>query len=202
MRFAHYLEDFADDEGFLHATHQAGLQIEKKKALKQAREQMRTGATGSATRIEEKKKEEKWSDGKRQMKGARNTRTDQEPAGRLSPWGQPGRWVTKEATLKGVPLQEHEEYFKNTESCWRCRQKGHRTYECFTHTTRRGTPLPKVPWKAAGVTTTEAGKRKRSQEPEENQAPKQQMIASVDAMEEEPYRALPIWADDSDQSDF
>jgi len=38
MRFAHYLEDFADDEGFLQATHQAGLQVEKKKALRQARE--------------------------------------------------------------------------------------------------------------------------------------------------------------------
>jgi len=34
MRFAHYLEDFADDEGFLQATHQAGLQVEKKKALR------------------------------------------------------------------------------------------------------------------------------------------------------------------------
>ena len=33
MRFAHYLEDFTDDEGFLQATHQAGLQVEKKKAL-------------------------------------------------------------------------------------------------------------------------------------------------------------------------
>jgi len=37
MRFAHYLEDFADDEGFLQATHQAGLQVEKKKALKMAK---------------------------------------------------------------------------------------------------------------------------------------------------------------------
>jgi len=49
MRFAHYLEDFADDEGFLQATHQVGLQVEKKKALKQARDQIRTGAAGSAT---------------------------------------------------------------------------------------------------------------------------------------------------------
>jgi len=30
MRFPHYLEDFADDKGFLQATHQAGLQVEKK----------------------------------------------------------------------------------------------------------------------------------------------------------------------------
>ena len=36
MQFAHYLEDFADDKGFLQATHQADLQVEKKKALKQA----------------------------------------------------------------------------------------------------------------------------------------------------------------------
>jgi len=36
MRFAHYQEDFVDDEGFLQATHQADLQVEKKKVLKQA----------------------------------------------------------------------------------------------------------------------------------------------------------------------
>ena len=38
MRFAHYLEDFADDEGFLQATYQAALQVEKKKTLRLARE--------------------------------------------------------------------------------------------------------------------------------------------------------------------
>jgi len=76
MRFAYYLEDFADDEGFLQATHQAGLQVEQKIALKHARDQMRTGATSSATRTEEKKKEEKWLEGRRQMEGARNSRTD------------------------------------------------------------------------------------------------------------------------------
>jgi len=91
MRFAHYLEDFADDEGFLQATHQAGLQVEQKKALKQARDQMRTGATGSATRTEEKKKEEKWLEGRRQTEGARNSRTDEAPTGHSSPWGQPGQ---------------------------------------------------------------------------------------------------------------
>jgi len=38
MRFAQYLEDFADDEGFLQTTYQAAIQVEKKKALCQARE--------------------------------------------------------------------------------------------------------------------------------------------------------------------
>jgi len=88
------------------------------------------------------------------------------------------------------------------ESCWRCGQKGHRTYECRAHTTRHGIPLPKAPWKAAGVTTTEIGKQKRSEEPEEKPAPKQQKIAAVNAMEEQPSQALPIWAIDSDQLDF
>ena len=52
MRFAHYMGEFGDDEGFLEATYQAALQVEKKKALKQAREQGRP--TGSMTRTEEK----------------------------------------------------------------------------------------------------------------------------------------------------
>jgi len=66
MRFAHYLEDFADDEGFLQATHQAGLQVEKKKTLKAAREAMRGPARDAvratpvpAAKREEGKKEER-----------------------------------------------------------------------------------------------------------------------------------------------
>jgi len=52
IRFAHYLEDFVDDEGFLQATHQAGLQVEKKKALKLAREHAKapTGMTENTTK--------------------------------------------------------------------------------------------------------------------------------------------------------
>jgi len=163
---------------------------------------MRTGTTGSATQTEEKRSDRKkpMSDGRKQVEGAWNTRTDQALTGRPSPWGQPGRWATKEAALKGVPLQEHEEYFRTPESCWCCGQKGHRIYECFTHTTQHESSLPKAPWKAAGVTTMGEGKGKRSEELEENPAPKQQKIATV--MEEGPSRALPIWADDSDQSDF
>ena len=58
MQFAHYLEDFADDEGFLQATHQAGLQVERKKVLKQAREQMKgTSSLGTSGRNDERRKE-------------------------------------------------------------------------------------------------------------------------------------------------
>ena len=54
MRFAHYLEDFADDEGFLQATHQAGLQVEKKKALKQAREMSGNSSSGTKEKTDER----------------------------------------------------------------------------------------------------------------------------------------------------
>jgi len=42
MRFTHYIEEFADDEGFLQATYQAGLQVERIEALEKVREGART----------------------------------------------------------------------------------------------------------------------------------------------------------------
>ena len=38
MRFTHYLGEFEDDEGFLQATYQAGVQVERLKTLEKARE--------------------------------------------------------------------------------------------------------------------------------------------------------------------
>ena len=48
MRFNQNPEDFLDNEPFLQATYRAGLQVEKKKALKQAKEVMR-GTGGGPT---------------------------------------------------------------------------------------------------------------------------------------------------------
>jgi len=45
MWFTHYLEEFVDDKGFLQATYQAGLQVERMKALEKARETMRPART-------------------------------------------------------------------------------------------------------------------------------------------------------------
>jgi len=56
MRFAHYLGEFADDEGFLQATYQAGLQVERMKALEKTREAARPTSNPWA---QEKKKVEK-----------------------------------------------------------------------------------------------------------------------------------------------
>jgi len=190
MRFAHYLEEFADVEGFLQATYQAGLQVERMKALEKGRETMQPARTDD--------KKERRKDPGRPKKNMEQPK----PANNLeqkSLWGQPGRWATKEEALKGVPLQEHKEYFRTLECCWRCGQKGHRTYECFAHTTRQGTTLPKAPWKAAAAATE---KRKCSEEPEENPVPKQQKVAAVEAMELEDPQAFPLWPDSSRESHF
>jgi len=45
MRFNQNPEDPVDDEPFLHATYRAGIQVEKKKALRQAKEAMRASGT-------------------------------------------------------------------------------------------------------------------------------------------------------------
>jgi len=124
IRFAHYMGEFVDDEGFLQATYQAALQVEKKKALKQAKEQLR-GQSGGTGKADERKKEERRTENlaRRKEEKKETSKTDLP-----SPWGKPGRWATKEDALKGVPSKENEEFFKDPDGCWRCGQKGHRTY--------------------------------------------------------------------------
>jgi len=117
MRFAHYLEDFADDKGFLQGTHQAGLQVEKKKALRLAREQARAPApTGKR---EEKTKDRQRKEGPSDSR--RNQATEKEPQredNRGSEYGGAGRWATEAAAFKGVPDHERKEY-GSTRGCHR-----------------------------------------------------------------------------------
>jgi len=68
LQFAHYLENFADNEGFLQATHQAGLQVEKMKALKVAWE----ASKGGPAPREDRRKDDKWkNEGRKPMEGAK-----------------------------------------------------------------------------------------------------------------------------------
>ena len=179
MRFAHYLEDFTDDEGFLQATHQAGLQVEKKKALKQAWEQMKGASTlVPNARSDDRKK----SEGKKvETNKPRQTQAGT-PSGKPVWWRGKDHWASKEEALKGVPQKEQEAYFKNGDDCWRCGRAGHRTFECFLFSTLEGTPLPKAPWKATIAAATN-GKTGREEEAEELAATKQQKIAAVEAMQ-------------------
>jgi len=172
MRFAHYLGDFADDEGFLQATHQAGLQVERKKALKTAREAAKGQPTGGKDPKKEKEKEK--------GKEARNPgRPQKHPEPGKTPAGKKRAWVSLETALQGDPPKEQEEY-KATENCWRCGRPGHKTFECYAFTTSRGTSIPAAPWKTAAVRTGPSrGKRKLAEEPQERLV-KQQKVAAVE----------------------
>jgi len=192
MRFAHYLEDFADDEGFLQATHQAGLQVEKKKALRQAREQMK----GGNGRSDEKKKEGGKKEEKRTPvpQQTREPRRDDARTSRQEGWGTTG------AALQGVPQSEIEAHKKIRDGCWRCGRTGHRTHDCYSFQTIQGTELAPAKWKVAAANppapAPASGKRKREGD-EGNATTKQQKVAAVEEMDVEP----PAWADAED-SDF
>jgi len=105
MRFAHYLEDFADDDGFLQATHQAGLQVEKKKALRAAKEAMRSRAAPNkdGTRNDRPKEHGKKNDTRPSPKeGAPQPRSNNtRPPKKDS-------WPSQDAALKGYQVRRQK----------------------------------------------------------------------------------------------
>jgi len=181
IRFAHYLEEFADDEGFLQATHQAGLQVEKKKALKQVREASRSSGI---IRHEEKKKEEKRKNPPTEKpdEGGRNPKSEDE-------FGKPGTWGSYEAALEGVPWTERAELRRT--GCHRCGRTGHRSHKCYARTTAKGTELPQAPWMVSA-------ENKRRREEEDDLAPqaKVQNISAMEVMDAEPTVPSSIWEEE------
>ena len=189
MRFNQNEEDPINDEGFLQATYRAGVQVEKKKALRAAKEAIRAGLTPA----KEGKTEDQSLEGRRKEEKPPKSK---EPRSRKK-----DEWETTGAALKGVPQAEIDQHKKVPDGCWRCGRTGHRTYDCFSFQTVKGTPLPPAPWKAGAVTITEpvrnpTEKRKRGEEHEDLPAAKLQKVAAVETME-----ATNMWAD-SDDSDF
>jgi len=185
MCFAHYQEDFADDEGFLQATHQACLQVEKKKALRLAREQARTPAP--AAKRDEKNRDREGLNNSRKEKETmkeplRETRRDSE-------YGGSGKLASEAAAFKGVADHERRKY-TSTRGCHRYGRPSHRAAKYFASTTAKGTDLPPLPWKIAAGT-------KRPHEPEEEALPalkpKAQKMAALDVMDSEP-----LWAEEED----
>jgi len=193
MRFAHYLGEFADNEGFLLATYQAGLQVERKKALKQAKEQMKGHTTVMGTGKQDKKDDRK-NDAKTDLR-TKETNQRGNPSNAKAPWfGRKDTWSTPDEAMKGVPSAEKEEYRQDRDSCWRCGRTGHKTFECLSFKTRKGTVLPPAPWKVGAVGD---GKRKQDETEEPTPTTKRQKVAAVETMDTE---ALPLW--ESDESDF
>jgi len=202
MQFNQNPNDLVDDKQFLHATYRAEIQVEKKKALKGAREAVKAGAPQAPKVGQNRGNPERQKDGQSQD-GADSTRKGKGTKGETrerekgeSWYGRETSWATKEAALKGVPATEREKYGKSREDCGRCGRRGHKTYECFSYNTMKGTALPKAPWKASAVGQ---GKRKRPEEIKERPPPaKLQKIAAVETMNTN--TATPLWEDS--ESDF
>jgi len=125
MRFNQNPEDLADDEHFLQAIQCAGLHVEKKKALKNAKEAMRSQTSGgSGTR-------EKDGQGR---KGSGNARKGKEQEGPKQtgksdsggkaekprkPWTE-SRWGSIGNAMKGVPQNEIDCHKASKANFWRC----------------------------------------------------------------------------------
>jgi len=197
MRFNQNPDDILDDEPFLQATYQAGIQVEKKKALKAAKEAMRgTGPThkekdGQGRRNPDQARKGKETEKEPRAQGKTGNTGKDRPDRTGNPYGKKDTWKSREDALKGVPSGEKEEYGKSWDNCWRCGREGHKTYECYAFTTAKGTSLPPAPWKVAAVAP---GKRKRSEEPEETPMTKNQKVAAVEEMDTN----VPMWESDSD----
>jgi len=195
MRFTHYLGEFADDEGFLHATYQVALQVERKKALKQAKEQMK-GQTGSTGNVRTEKKEDKRHKNRMKPRESHPRENPSNAATKPTWFGKKDTWGSVDEAMKGIPPTEKEEYRQDRDGCWRCGRGGYKTYKYLAFNTRRGTKLPPAPWKVGTVTEGKACKCE-AEENEESPATKQQKVVAVETMEVD---ALPIW--ESNESDF
>jgi len=201
MRFAHYKGGFVDDNDFMEATYQAGLQVEEMKALEKTREAARIPGPKNNRPDGKGKEDHRKKDEERAVTKQQDSRREDKRA--------PTRkkaWVSLETALKGVPTKEREEY-KTTDGCWRCGRPGHKTFECYAFTTAQGTSLPVAPWKTAAVTTRAGptgGKRKATEEADERLV-KQQKVATVEPMVTEgadPPRTLEATPWDDSDSDF
>jgi hypothetical protein len=213
MRFNQNEGDFVDDEHFLQATYRAGVQVEKKKALKAAKEVMKGSAPGPTGKDgKESKKDGQGSgknsgnsrNGKEGEKGTRTKSTKEEgkppSGGKTKGTGESGNhtiWKSIREAFHGVLQSEIDNHKKNEGGCFRCGRDGHRTTDCYALKTIEGTPLPEG---KADAIASAAGKRKRDDESTTPVA-KQGKTAAV-LTNDEDMREAPVWVEDSDESDF
>jgi len=112
MRFNQNPDNPVDDEHFFQATYRTGIQVEKKKALKQVKEVMRITTAAPA------KEGEKEGQNKGNSDNTRKVKENSEPRHRETRgtekkdnwYGQQGSRPMKDAALKGVPDKERKEY--------------------------------------------------------------------------------------------
>jgi hypothetical protein len=185
MRAAQFRGILVTDEDFLLATEEAGQQIERNKALKAMRRELKGHPYGSGSDAPSFKN----------PKEGKHTPTANPPSSASRGTGKKIYSSWKDA-LAGVNHAEVEEHKAAKAGCWRCGRDGHHSTECYARTTKRGTALPATPGVAAAV-----GKRPCEEEEEEADvsdiptAKKRDTSAAVIQCEE--GREVPLWAEDS-----
>ena len=190
-----------DDEQFLQATYRAGVQVEKKKALRAAKESMRAGPAPARNDKKDDRRQNDWKKEEKQpaTQEKRDPRTEARQQGKKSGWG------SVSLALQGVPQTEVDAHKKVQDGCWRCGRTGHRTFDCFSFQTTQGTNLPPAPWKVAAVSQpTPSGKKRACSEevPAPPPAAKLQKVAAVETMDVDAGLTLAQRWEDSEDSDF
>jgi len=194
MRFAHYMEEFIDDEHFLMATYNAGLHVERRNTLKAAREAQPGNGRGRKDGPDGKNLG-KVSGGSKQAGKSDSGGKAEKPR---KTWAE-SHWGSGGNAYKGVAQNEIDSYRNSKANSWRCRRDSHTTQDCYARTSVKGTELPESPKQASSI----QGKRKRGEDAEETPATKQAKAAHVN-IEDEDMREVAgvtpqqVWQDESD----
>ena len=175
MRFAHYMEEFIDGEHFLMATYNAGLHVERRKALKVACEAQPGNNGGRKDGPDGKNpgnaRKGKKSGGPKQAGKSDSGGKAEKPR---KPWSE-SRWGSVGNALKGVPQSKIDSHKDSKANCWQCGQDTHLTSECYARTMAKGTELPE----ALKLVSSLQAKRKWVEDAKEAPAPKQAKAVHV-----------------------
>jgi hypothetical protein len=187
MRAAQFRGILVADEDFLAATEEAGQQIERNKALKAMRRELK-GHHYVPDNTGPKSQKDSGKEGR--------SAPTANPSPSFAPRGMGkriyGHW--KDA-IRGVSPAEVEEYRAAKVGCWRCGREGHQATECFAKTTKKGTPLPAAPVAAAA-----ASKRKSEEDVDTPEgATTKRVDATAAGILGDENGEVPPWADDSEE---
>jgi hypothetical protein len=186
MRAAQFKGILSTDEEFLTATEEAGLHVERTKALKAMRKESKGPLSSGRT--------ERPPRGDTNKESKSDNRTNPLPPSTTRTFGK-RLFASMKDALAGINLEEVNGYKAERAGCFRCGRDGHQAIECYARTSRKGTPLPSVP--------TVAAVSKRGNEEVEDSAeilPAAKEVATAAAVQASGNSEVPLWADDSDDS--
>jgi hypothetical protein len=187
MRAVQFKGILSTDEEFLTATEEAGLHVERTKALKATRKELKGPPPSGRT-------ERPPTRGDANKESKSDTRTNPVPSSTTRTFGK-RLFASMKDALAGLNLEEINGYRAERAGCFRCGRDGHQAVECYARTSRKGTSLPSIP--------TVAAVSKRGNEEVQDSAeilPAAKEVATAAAVQTSSNSEVPLWADDSDDS--